>query len=596
MVFTTISRFLLHLSVLAAFGLCATVSLSVKAADPPKHGIHKAVGKASKPSRGASQKKAKASPRIEYPHAHYKVEQVIKSSPMYGATGLALGADGALYAASPVGRAIYQVNAETGAATIHLGPPRGGAEDLAFGPSGILAWTAPHLSSVFVRSRGATVKTVAENIGHLRAVSFAPDGRLFFSAIAEDDGLFEADVSGKAPPRLVLQHLGGVGAFQIDAAGMLYAPLQFRGKVVKINLKTREVTDLATGFAAPTAVRLAPDGAIIVVDHPTGEVIRVDRESGEKSVIATLDGPADALAIAKNGTIYVTSAAFNAIVAIDPKTKTVRRVTWGDLSAPGSLAVIPGVPDKTPDMLLVADMGGARLVDPAAGEVKLIKRGPGMERVTAAAMRKDTYILSSTLPDDTVQVVARETGEVLAHLTDFGAPYDIKTLHDGFLVADYAVGRLTKVADDGRFTRTTLAWGFDGPVGLVEAGKGIFYVSEYDGGRVTRVDTATNTRTPVIEELKKPEGIALAPDGRLIVVEAGADRVLAVKLPANGTQVNSIEVLADQLALNVPGDQSGPGLFAGAAVMRDGAVYVTGAAANVLYRLTAPLPNPPGKP
>ena len=40
----------------------------------------------------------------------------------------------------------------------------------------------------------------------------------------------------------------------------------------------------------------------------------------------------------------------------------------------------------------------------------------------------------------------KKDGAVIANLTNFGAPYDIKALPDGFVVADYAVGRLTKVA------------------------------------------------------------------------------------------------------------------------------------------------------
>jgi sugar lactone lactonase YvrE len=568
MVFTTTSNRFVPLCVAVALVVGAIAPTPAEAAAKPK------------PARAASHKKKRPPPVTAFPHAHYKVEQVIKASPMHGATGLAFGPNGGLYAASPVGRAVYQVNAATGGATVSLGPPRGGAGDLAFSQAGTLAWVAPRLSSVFVRNRRGAVRTVAENIPHLRAVNFAPDGRLFFSAIAENDGLFEADISGKSPPRLVMSGLGGVGAFQIDKADVMYAPLQFRGKVVKINLKTHDVTDVASGFAGPTAVRLAADGALIVVDHPTGQVIRIDRKTGDKTVIATLEGPADALAIAKNGTLYVAGAAFNTIAAINPETKAVRRVTWGGLSGPGSITVIAG---ETSDQLLIADMGGARLVDPASGAVKLIKRDRGLETVTAAAVRQATYILGSTFPEDIVQITARDTGEVLAHLTNFGAPYDVKPLPDGFVVADYAVGRLTKVADDVHHTRTTLAWGFDGPVGLADGGNGTFYVSEYDGGRITRVATATNTHVPVLEGLNKPEGLALAPDGRLIVAEAGAGRVIAINL-----QTNKAEILADGLALNFPGDQSGPGLLAGVAVTRDGVIYVTGAAGNVLYRLTRP--------
>jgi sugar lactone lactonase YvrE len=165
----------------------------------------------------------------------------------------------------------------------------------------------------------------------------------------------------------------------------------------------------------------------------------------------------------------------------------------------------------------------------------------------------------------------------------FGAPYDIKSVAGGFVVADYAVGRLTKVADDPSHTRTTLAWGFDGPVGLADAGHGVFYVSEYDSGKITRVDTATNDRTPVLTGLSAPEGIALTPDGRLLIAETGMHRVLMVD-PKGGTP----QILADGLAIGLKGGTPAPNLFTGIAVAHDGAIYVTGDVDNVLYRLTPP--------
>src|SRR5262249_15378113 len=145
-----------------------------------------------------------------------------------------------------------------------------------------------------------------------------------------------------------------------------------------------------------------------------------------------------------------------------------------------------------------------------------------------------------------VQVVERATGRLLANFSNFGTPYDVKPIADGIVVADYAVGRLTKVGNDPAHTRTTFAWNFDGPVGLADAGDGRFYVSEYRAGRISRVDAKTNDQVVVIDGLDAPEGIALAPDGRLIVAEVGERRILAVDVASGRAQV-----LADHLALGL---------------------------------------------
>jgi streptogramin lyase len=250
------------------------------------------------------------------------------------------------------------------------------------------------------------------------------------------------------------------------------------------------------------------------------------------------------------------------------------------LSAPGGIALVP---QDDGERILVADLWGARFVDPASGKATPLHGTLGLFAAASVAVRGDDYIVGTTWPEPVVQIIARDSGEIEATLPYFGAPYDIKPVADGFVVADYVVGRLTKVADDPDHTRTTLAWGFDGPVGLADAGHGVFYVSEYDSGKVTRVDTATNDRTPVITGLMAPEGLALTPAGRLLIAETGAHRVLSVD-PKGGTP----DILADGLAIGLKGASPAPNLPTGIAVAKDGAIYVTGDVDNVLYRLTPP--------
>src|SRR6185295_2917050 len=127
-----------------------------------------------------------------------------------------------------------------------------------------------------------------------------------------------------------------------------------------------------------------------VLDYLRGDVVRVDPKSGKKTPLANLPPPVDNLAIAKDGTIYVSSTAYNGITAIDPKTLTRRRVTWGAFSAPGLLTMLDA---SGPDRLLVADAWGPRILDPVTGESTLINRMPGVLGATSIAAHGSTYVL-----------------------------------------------------------------------------------------------------------------------------------------------------------------------------------------------------------
>jgi RHS repeat-associated protein len=77
------------------------------------------------------------------------------------------------------------------------------------------------------------------------------------------------------------------------------------------------------------------------------------------------------------------------------------------------------------------------------------------------------------------------------------------------------------------------AKGFEKPVGVVvdQAGGAIF-VSDRKAGTVTRV-APDGSKTPILTGLKKPMGVALDGDGRLLIAEEGRDRLL--RLEPSGT-------------------------------------------------------------
>lgn len=520
----------------------------------------------------------------------YRTEVVVPGSPMHGVHGLAFGPDGALYACSLTGHSIYRIDVKSNEVTTHVGSPRGTCDDLAFAPDGTLAWTAGGFESVFARTPKGKILTLAEGLSGLNSINYSKDGRLFATRIFRADALLEIDPTGKMSPRVVAEKLGGLNGFEIAADGTLFGPLFLKGKLVKVNIETGAVSDFATGFMQPAAVNLDSKGRVVAIDYITGEVMRFSADGTTRQLLATVPPPADNLAIAKNDFIYVSSTSFNGITEINPETGATRRITWGNISSPGSVAMIER---DGREQLIVADSWGPRVIDPTNGQVTPIPRGPGVLGASGVALSGDTYILSNIWPFGTVQLVARDTGKLIASLPGFGAPYDARPVKDGFIVADFSSDRLIHVANNAEHTRSQAAWGLEGPVGLADAGGGVFYVTEYGkkdkrgqylNGDVSRVDLATDTRTLVARKLKRPEGIALAPDGRLIVAEVGAKRIVAID-PAGKVKM---EVLANDLAigLDVGNQVPAPFLPTGVAVTKDGAIYVTGDVDNTLYRIT----------
>jgi glucose/arabinose dehydrogenase len=135
--------------------------------------------------------------------------------------------------------------------------------------------------------------------------------------------------------------------------------------------------------------------------------------------------------------------------------------------------------------------------------------------------------------------------------------------------------------------RTVLAAGLAYPLGLAtEAGD--LYVGDFLAGQIWQIATAGVTLDPpafVAEGLQGPEGMALTGDGRLLVVESGADQLSIVDLA--GGQIST--VAADLgLLRDLPRSRPQHYFFNGVAVSAAGMIYVTIDGPNVIYRLPLP--------
>jgi sugar lactone lactonase YvrE len=317
------------------------------------------------------------------------------------------------------------------------------------------------------------------------------------------------DPSGQQAPKVVIEDLQGLNGFEIDAEDILYAPLMNAGKVVRIDLKTMELTEIADGFTRPAAVNLDSAGQIYVVDLVTGEVIRVDPDSGEKTLVAQRVPPIDNLAISKEDLIYVSHPCSDGIEEINPDTGEVRQIVAGSIGLPGAGVVLERDSRET---LVIPGMLCQNLIDTETGTVTLLPRRGDIIWSSWLDWKDDVVVLSS-FAFGQVQWLNPSTGEPTRTLTNFKNPYAVKIMaDDSLLLAEYGSGRILRLHPPFTGAPEIVAEDLGGPLGFALSETGTLYVTEAADGRVSAITLSDGTRKILREGLQQPEGIALLAD------------------------------------------------------------------------------------
>lgn len=507
-------------------------------------------------------------------------EAIVAPSSFGGVHGLAVDRQGRLLAGSVVGNTLWDIDRQSGAARVLVKGPEGQADDIAIGPKGELAWTNYLMGAVRMRdSDAAPMRVVAKDLPGLNSLDFdRRNGKLYASQVFLGDALWEIDPAGQKPPRLIKKDMGGFNGFEVGPDGMLYGPLWFKGQVVKIDPSNGAMTVIADGFKIPAAANLDGKGNLWVVDARSGELVRVELASGRKTVAKQLKPSLDNLAIAPEGTIYVSNMADNSVEAFNPATGELRLLTGGKLAVPAGLKI-------DGNDLFVADIFGFRQVDAKTGAVRDIfrmQRDPELEYPFAVGLSATHFALSSWFTG-TVQLVDRKTLKTTAVIHGLKAPVDAIPMADGsVLVAEIATGSVTRASGPRFEDRQVLASGLGGPVQMIVGKDGALYVTEA-AGKLTRIplDASAPLRA-VAEGLAMPEGVAQTPWGSFIVAETAARRLVEID-PASGSR----RTVAEDLPIGL---EPGPGMpppyvQTGVAVGSDGTIYMTADRNNALYRI-----------
>ena len=507
-------------------------------------------------------------------------EVLVAPSSFAGVHGLAVDAKGRLLAGSVVGYSMWEVDRQTGAAKVFIPAPEGQADDIAVGPKGELAWTNYLMGMLRYReSDTAPLKVLAKDLPGLNSLDFdRRNGKLYASQVFLGDALWEIDVAGAQPPRLIAKDMGGFNGFEVGPDGMLYGPLWFKGQVVRINPANGAITVINSEFKIPAAANLDGKGNLWAVDAATGELSKVELATGRKTVVKQLQPSLDNLAIAPDGTVYVSNMANNQVQAYDPASGALRTLTSGKVAVPAGLKV-------DGNTLWVADIFGFREVDATSGATKDVFRmhatDSQMEYPFAVGVSTKQFALASWFTG-TVQILDRSTRKTTAMIHGLKAPYDAIPMEDGsVLYAEIATGTITRASGADYKTTAVVTSGLAGPVQMTLGRGGAHYVTEA-AGKLTRIDLADGKKTEIAGGLALPEGVAQTPWGSFIVAEAAAARLTEID-PANGAK----RTVAENLPIGLP---AGPGMpppyvVTGVAVGADGSVYFSADKNNAIYRI-----------
>ncbi|MCK1672553.1 hypothetical protein [Bradyrhizobium sp. 150] len=514
---------------------------------------------------------------------NWEVTKLVPGSAFHGVHGLAIDKAGHLFAGSVAGAALYEVDIPGGSAKVAIPAPIGMADDIAFAPDGTMAWTGFLAGDLYSRKGDGPIKKLASGLPGINSLAFRKDGRLYATTVFLGDTLYEIDVEGVKPPRQIMEKMGGLNGFEFGPDDKLYGPLWFKGQVAKVDVDKAELTVVADGFKVPAAVNFDSKRDLWVVDTALGQLVRVDPKSGAKTMVAQLKPSLDNLAIDDKDRIYVSNMADNGIQEVDPATGQARQVIIGKLALPGGIGVTS---ENGKDTIHVADVFAYRTVDGATGEVtekaRMHAAGVTLEYPMSATAKGNDVVLSSWFTG-TVQVIDGKTGATRDMLHGFKAPHDALVLADGsILVAEFGTKSLVRVSGEHGKDRTTLIGGLEGPVGLVAGSRGEVYLTEAFSGVISMIES-NGEKTVVAKDLKMPEGIARARDGKLIVAEVGAKRLIEI-VPETGT--------VTEIAANLPiGLVGAPGglpthIPTGVGIGESGTIYFSSDIENAIYKLT----------
>ena len=521
----------------------------------------------------------------------YSLRTLVRGAKLNAANGIDIGPDGNLYIASVNGQEIVVMRKQNGRIVDRITEGVLSPDDLVFGPDGSLYWTDILTGEVGKRTPDGMVtkQFVAPGVN---PITFSEDGRLFVGLDFLGDGLYELDPNLADPPTPIIECpsgfcLGFFNSFDFGPDGLLYGPLFALGRVIKVNVDTGEVLDVADGFVNPAAAEFGPDGLLYVLDQ-TGELFKIDITTGEKNLFTVLQPGLDNMVFDDNGILYMTNNDEGWVARIFPNGKS-RIISRGGMIVPQGIAVLAGSNGR--DVVYEADLFSLRAFNGRNGRQENQYKGflvppPGVISLTLSqnVSASGSDLVISSFFNSTVQIWNPQDG-VIADFTDqVAAPIDAVRLNSGeVIVSDLGLGGVIRLSDNSLIAPLSVA------SGLATDGESV-WAADWATGNIVQIDFSggTPTSSVVATGLSFPEGLAVDKKGRLLAYETkgpvptGESRLSRIN-QSNG----KIKTIVKNLKPKEGGIPGFPPmwLFDGVDVGPSGAIYIRGGEKNVIYRV-----------
>lgn len=417
------------------------------------------------------------------------------------------------------------------------------------------------------------------------SITFSDDGRLFVGADFLGDGLFEVDTTGATPPRVVTPDPGWLNGMDFGPDGFIYAPRWTDGTIVRVDPETGELTTIADNSESVySAVKFDPDGVLHAVEALPAHVVEIDIATGEQTILATLEGTNDNLAFDSTGRLFVSSSQNGSIHEILDD-GSVRVVKEPGLSASSGIVVeeVDGVEEVT-----VLTLQALVTLDGATGE-ELARLGSVPDAGFAleqpnlgGSLRSDNdgLLLLDWTPGAGVEVWDVEGDAVLAtYPIDFG--FDVIRFGGDLYSSVALLNNVSRLSDAG----SEIVFQIDTPTGLAATSTELYVASSVPGEILQLAADGVLLDAPLViaDGLDMPEGLALLPDGNLVVVETGSGNVTRIDIATGETTV-----LAEGISPAYTIADFYPGFTPNSvAVAPSGNIYVTSPGDGNVYRILA---------
>ena len=542
--------------------------------------------------------------------------------------------EGNIVSISGFNQAVQLIDPDTGERLRTYGPlngviaPDDGAED----PEGNI-WIGSLVTGEITKiAQDGTFEHVAEGFEAINPMAISATGDLMYFGMAiAEDRLWRWDLSDpEAEPILVAEHVGWPNSMQFSPIdGDLYSPINLYGEIMRWDRDslTGEREVVFEGLEFPASIEFDDAGNIYVVEFLTGLISKLDLDSGEKEVWADLNPGLDNVAVSPDGRVFGSEFPADAIVEAyppNPDGSLVEPRLVGEPSGGMMPDAMIFIGEGEDERLLFKDTFFIWDIDRETQERELLASAGFLEQVGAAeasglydndrlnhndsGVGRLFFTQSMNAVDDGdsaviisggfvgpaggIMVYDLDADEVTRAELYENRPFDAVMVGGDIYYTSVLENAVFKVAPDGTRTRVMRTLyplqmaATDDDVWVADFILGTVYQIVKDGRelllpRITAVG------------LRGPEGMTVANDGNLLVVESRADRLTKVNL-----RTRRKTVIAEDLGVNdVPATYEPMGshsLVAAVAESEDGTIFVgaTGLRPRQLITLTPECQNP----